>query len=469
MRSLRAALARAVEEAHLDPSELQRDWLYNNSLTAFLGALLILLAWHIHITDEGDAGGVEPSSVQWVGSISDWVAPYLSPLHLPLSAVLFVVAFTLLAASTWRKTPVWAAQVGVLISFLTPLFVWVGLFTAWLPIVGDLFTSDPNVGVVVFYVGFLFLVLISMRPLVVKRLNRPSNVSGTRENGKSNRAENRLWNWSWEAVGLTLQNAVMSIPRYVPGPGNFWVSLLGLASFATVIWIFGPIEDHNARVIVTLIYAVMPILFFWDSFTAKRELGKLDLPNTWLTILSVSALLIVLFDRAGFPAAVISVASILVSIPLLWVFWMIARGRWLLLFAIVPSMFAATLYLVRPITPAGVVLDYLFVPLPVLSLACVAWALPTRWFLNRAERSRGRPINGPAMESVSMLFLFTPLVVLTMLTVNALGFGETWVGVSGVVMALIFSSTISEPVRQFVLDLGNLSPDRNCPTGGNRT
>ena len=56
-----------------------------------------------------------------------------------------------------------------------------------------------------------------------------------------------------------------------------------------------------------------------------------------------------------------------------------------------------------------------------------------------------------------MLFLFTPLIVLTMLAVNALGFGETWVGVSGVVVGIIFSSTISEPVREFVLDLGNLS------------
>ena len=267
--------------------------------------------------------------------------------------------------------------------------------------------------------------------------------------------------WSWRASGLTLRNAVTSIPRYVPRLGNFWISLLGLASFTAVIWIFDPIEDHNAKVVVTLVYAVMPVLFLLDGFTAKPELRKPELSTVWLTALSISALLIVLFDRIGFPEAVISVASILVSIPPLWVFWMIARGRWLLLFAIVPSMIAASLYLVPPITPAGVVLDYLFVPLPVLSYACIAWALPTRWFLIRAESSRGRPIRGPAMESLSMLFLFTPLIVLTMLAVNALGFGETWVGVSGVVMALIFSSTISEPVRQFVLDLGNLSPDRN--------
>ena len=264
---------------------------------------------------------------------------------------------------------------------------------------------------------------------------------------------------SWRALGHILLRAVTAIPSYIPRLGNFWISLLGLASFTAVIWAFDPIEDHNAKVIVTVIYTVMPILFFLDSLTAKQELRQFDLSNIWLTVLSISALLIVLFDRFGLPAAVISVASILVSLPPLWVFWLIARGRWLLLFAIVPSMIAASLYLVAPITPTGVVMDYLLVPLPVLSYACVAWALATRWFLVRAERWQGRRVLGPAMESLSMLFLFTPLIVLTMLAVNALGFGETWVGVSGVVVGIIFSSAISVPVRQFLLDLGNLSPN----------
>ena len=98
----------------------------------------------------------------------------------------------MLTASTWRKTPVWAAQVGSRFSFLTPIFVWVGLFTAWLPLVGNLFTSDPYVGVVVFYVGFLFLVLISLRPIVVTRLDRSNNTPVIRENGESDRTENGL-------------------------------------------------------------------------------------------------------------------------------------------------------------------------------------------------------------------------------------------------------------------------------------
>lgn len=192
MSRLRAASVRATQEAQMDRPELQRDWLYNNSLTAFVGALLMLLARHIHISEQGVARGVDPPSIRWAYALQDWVAPHLSALHLPLSTTLFLIAFTLLAASTWRKTPVWAAQLGVLISLLAPIFVWVGLFTAWLPLVGDLFTSDPHVGVVVFYVGFSFLVLISVRPIIVRRLNESSNNPVARGNVKSDETENGL-------------------------------------------------------------------------------------------------------------------------------------------------------------------------------------------------------------------------------------------------------------------------------------
>ena len=264
----------------------------------------------------------------------------------------------------------------------------------------------------------------------------------------------------WKDAGRNFLYAVTLVWRYVPRLVNLWISLLGLSSFATTLWVFDPIEDPIAKVVVTVVYAVMPVLFLLDELTAKQDLRRPDPSTTWLTVLCVAVLLIVLLDRFDLPAAVISVTSALISLPALWVFWMIARGRWLLLVAIVPSMIAASLTLVPQITPSDVILGYVFVSIPIFSYACVAWALPTRWFLVRAEQSRGRPVRGPAMESLSMLFLFTPLIVLTMLAANPLGFGEIWVGLSGVMAGLIFGNTISQPFRDFVLDLGNLSTNR---------
>ena len=270
--------------------------------------------------------------------------------------------------------------------------------------------------------------------------------------------EGRNSSRSLGGVTRGLRRAVTLTRCYVPRLVNFWMSLLGLTSFTVIIWFLEPIEDAQAKVLVTALYAVMPLLFLLDGLGKDQRSRQLDLPTAWPSILSVFTLGVVLADRADLAAVVISLLSVLVSLPGLWVLWMLARGRRLLWFAIVPSIVAASLYLVPPVTPAGVVLDYLFVPLPILSYVCIAWALVTRWFLVRAERHRGRPTSGPGMESLSMLFLFAPFIVLTMLAVNALGFGDTWVAVSGVLVGLVFSSAISEPVRQFLLDVGNLSP-----------
>ena len=264
----------------------------------------------------------------------------------------------------------------------------------------------------------------------------------------------------WKDAGGNFRDAVTLTWNYVLRLVNFWINLLGLASFATTLWVFDLIEDPAAKVVVTLVYAIMPVLFLLDGLTAERGLSKRDPSTIWLTVLSIAFLLMVLFDRFGLPAAVIGVVSISVSLPLLWVFWMISRGRRLLFIAIVPSIIAGSLYLVSLITRTDTALGYLFVSLPAITFACVVWALATRWFLIRAEQSRGCPVRGPAMESLSMLFLFTPLIVLTMSAVNALRFGETWVGVSGLMAGLIFGNTVSQPVRELVLDLANLSTNR---------
>ena len=263
-----------------------------------------------------------------------------------------------------------------------------------------------------------------------------------------------------QGAGHKLRHAAALMWRYVPRLLNFWISLLGLASFTVIIWLFYPLEDTNAKVLITALYAFVSFLYFLAGINSDQQDRELDLSATWTALLSVATLIVVLADRADLPALGINVISILISLPAVLALSKLAKGRWLLLFAIVPSIVAASIYLVPPITPSGVVLDYLFVPLPVVSYICVAWAFVTKWFLIRAEQSRGRPTRGPAMESLSMLFLFTPLIVLTMLAANALGFGETWVAVSGVVVSLIFSSAISMPVRQFLLDLGNLSTNR---------
>ena len=252
---------------------------------------------------------------------------------------------------------------------------------------------------------------------------------------------------------------------YAPRLLNFYISLLGLVSITVVIWFLEPIGGSQARVLVTALFAAMPFLFLLDGLGRYELSRQVDLPTAWPSIVSLSILGIVLADRADLAAVAINLISVLASLPGLWVLWLLARGRRLMWFSIVPTIVAASLLVVPPVTPDGVELDRLFVPWPAVSYGCIAWVFVTRWFVVRAERHRGGPISGPGMESLSMLLLFAPFIVLTMLAVGALGFGDIWVAVSGVLVGLVFSSAISVPVRQFLLDVGNLSPNRGCDVG----
>jgi len=230
--------------------------------------------------------------------------------------------------------------------------------------------------------------------------------------------------------GVTRSMRRVSIARcYVPRLWNFWISLVGLAAITVVIWVLEPIEDSQARVLATAVFAVMPSLSLLDGLGKDKQSRRIDLPSAWPTVLSLFVLGILLADIADLAAVVMSLISILASLPGLWVLWWLARGRRLMWLSIIPSIVAASLLVVPPVTPDGVALDRLFVPLPIVSYGCIVWALVTRWFVVRAERHRGRPISGPGMESLSMLSLFAPFIVLTMLAVNALGFDDTWVAV----------------------------------------
>lgn len=196
----------------MERTALERDWLYNNSLTAFVGALLMLLARYLSGSDADRAPG--PSSIQWTDPVVDLVSSHLTFLHLPLSAILFVLAFTLFAASTFRKSPSWAIRTANWFSPLSPVFVWVGLFTAWLPLSGDLFTNEPHLGAATFYVGFLFLVLMSARPLIVMRLVSSNKIPVAGEADVSKKTEWKSRKWLCERLRAT------TLPYFKRPPRN---------------------------------------------------------------------------------------------------------------------------------------------------------------------------------------------------------------------------------------------------------
>lgn len=265
---------------------------------------------------------------------------------------------------------------------------------------------------------------------------------------------------------MQLRDAFKRAKGYATQLGDFWISLVGLASISVVVWYFDPIGDLPAQVVLTLLAAFMSSLFLLSGLSNDKERSESRWVVVGFSVFSIAALLILLGERINAPGLVINVASLLAAFPALWLYWKVAHDERLLKVWFVPIVVSASLYLVPPITPAGVIFDLLLLPLPVVSYACVAWAFATKLSLTSARKAEDRAIRGPAMQSLTMLLLAVPLVALTMLAVDALRFGGVWVAVSGAVVSIMFGSAVSVPFRKLLLNLGclssNLRSERGC-------
>ena len=59
-----------------------------------------------------------------------------------------------------------------------------------------------------------------------------------------------------------------------------------------------------------------------------------------------------------------------------------------------------------------------------------------------------------------MTILFFPVILVAMAIPGMLGLSATWSAVSLTLVGVLLSTVISEPLRRFLLEWGNLMPDR---------
>ena len=237
---------------------------------------------------------------------------------------------------------------------------------------------------------------------------------------------------------------------------NFWISLIGLASITAFVWGFDQIDYLSTKVVLNTASAVVSLVFLSDGFDSNPNRHKLSVDGLFLAAFSVVALVILILDRLDFSGWVLNAGSVLASLLPLLVYVKLAQGKRILKIWILPITLIALLYWLTLITPSQTAWNFLLLPLPVITCTCVAWGLATRWFLIGAARTEQDSIKGPGFESLAMLFLAAPLVVLTMLFVNALEVDDIWVVLSGLLIGVMFGNAIGDPFRRFLRALANL-------------
>ena len=187
---------------------------------------------------------------------------------------------------------------------------------------------------------------------------------------------------------------------------HFWVSAFGLLVFAALMWFPDLIDGTSTRVLLMLLYAVIPLSALFDTSDDRAERRQFIWWNLGFVLLILGLLLIAMSDRFNWPLLGMNVLFVMISAPFLLVFAILIRGTPLTGVALVPSTIVAVVYLTIPGDSSAIRIELLLIPLPIVLIGSVVWSYVARLLLNQARKRRQVPIWGPASESLSMLFPF---------------------------------------------------------------
>ncbi len=239
---------------------------------------------------------------------------------------------------------------------------------------------------------------------------------------------------------------------------HFWVSIFGLGTFTALMWFPDVIDGTSSRVLLVLLYTAIPLSALLEKTDDPAERRRFMWWNLGFGLLNLGLLLMAISNRLDWPHLGVYVLFAMISAPFLLAFAVMIRGTPLTGVALVPSTIVAAVYLAIPEDSSRVRLADLPIQLPVVLIGSVAWSFVARWLLNEARKRRQFAIWGPATESFSMLFLFLPLILLAILMPRAVTDDQIWLAASVTIIGVLFGSVVSTPLRQFLLDLGQLPP-----------
>ena len=241
---------------------------------------------------------------------------------------------------------------------------------------------------------------------------------------------------------------------------NFVMTLLVLAMFTYFIWGFDHIDRLYDSIVVNLLPAYFPPVEFYQAMRRTPEARRF---NWWyagfIGFLGL-ALLLVISDRYDFDELGINVVVILISAPWLIIFWMLVRGKRILVIGMVPAAVLLMGYWVAPVISEGSELQYFLIPLPAVSILLAAWTFLVWLLFKGVDRWPKDPTLGPLIESLAMLSLFLPIMVLAIWIPRTIPGGEDWSVVLAAMVGVVFGSVISEPLGRFLRSYGNLPSAR---------
>ena len=237
--------------------------------------------------------------------------------------------------------------------------------------------------------------------------------------------------------------------------GFFFFVAACCAVVTAFIWYFALFDDLQVRILMSLVIASLPMFEFRPP------------PRTWASreyLLGFSSLVVLIvlimagdeFDRAS---VTLIAFQLFVALPYGWLAWKLMRRKELLLVGLMLALAVVMVFWTAASFKNEDSLDVLLLPLPVVLFFGAAWAPVASWILDIAGRWKNRRVGGHGMRALAMAILFFPVMLVAIVVPGMLGLSSIWSAVSLTFVGVLLSAVISEPLRLFLLEWGNLMPD----------
>lgn len=235
----------------------------------------------------------------------------------------------------------------------------------------------------------------------------------------------------------------------------FLLTAFFCAAVIALIWVFELFDELSVRIFMSLVVAMVPAFEFQSSpktWEPREELA-------WFTSFLILVLLIVVGDKFDWQGVGMNAVILLVALPYGWLVWRLMRRNWLLLTGLMLALALMMIYWVAALVVNEETLSILLLPVPVVIFGGIAWT-PVAWrVLETARGWRNRRVGGPGMQVLAMAILFLPVVLVVAAVPGMLELSQVWSAVSLTLIGVLLSAVVSEPLRRFLLEWGNLKPD----------
>ena len=243
------------------------------------------------------------------------------------------------------------------------------------------------------------------------------------------------------------------------------MTLFSLAMLTYFIWGFDYIDRLYDSVVMNLLPAILPPMVFYEALHQEREARRSGWWYGGFVLFLGLALLLAISDKYDVAELGINVVVIMTSSPWLFIFGILVRGKRILAIGMVPAAIILMGYWVVPGFLDGLKLQYFLIPLPAVSILLASWTLLIWILFKGVDRWPKDPTLGPLMESLAMLSLFIPIMVLAIWVPRTIPGGEDWSVVLAAMVGVVFGSVVSEPLTRFLRSYGNLPSARRNDGG----